>query len=434
MIVRLVAAALALAGFALTLRVFWPGLQTFDAGYVYDSIKAERFGDWQSPMMAIVWSLVDPVAPGAASMLLLTASLYWGAFGLLGWAFAKRSRTAALLLPLLALTPPAFVFVGVIWRDMLFAVIWLFGAALVFAAAEREKPLRVAAQAIALGLLGLGVLLRPNAIFAAPLLAVYVLWPARFSWRRAALLLVPMAAAFALLIQLVYYGILDAKRQHPLHSLLVFDLGGITHFTKDNQFPVAWTGEQRLLLAESCYKPELWDVYWYLEPCRFVMERLEADRLFGAPALAEAWRRAVTAHPLAYLQHRATFFWTFLAGANPALPLDDIAAQTRAAWMQDAFFRTLVNLHDALQPTLLFRVGFWLAALLAVCGWAWPLRETPPGAFALALGTCALVYLLTFFAVGVAVDFRYAYWPVLAAVAAAAAIPGGRRPVTGCTA
>ena len=33
-------------------------------------------------------------------------------------------------------------------------------------------------------------------------------------------------------------SILDVKRENPLHSVLVFDLGGITHFTGENQFPV----------------------------------------------------------------------------------------------------------------------------------------------------------------------------------------------------
>jgi hypothetical protein len=43
---------------------------------------------------------------------------------------------------------------------------------------------------------------------------------------------------------------------------------------------------------------------------------------------------------------------------------------------------------------------------------------------------CAIVYVLTFFVVGVASDFRYAYWCVLATLTGgvAAALPR-RRPV-----
>ena len=47
----------------------------------------------------------------------------------------------------------------------------------------------------------------------------------------------PVGVALFALVQVVYYGALGATRQHPLHSIMVFDLGGITHFTKQNQFP-----------------------------------------------------------------------------------------------------------------------------------------------------------------------------------------------------
>ncbi|MGA7525777.1 MAG: hypothetical protein WBW11_00895, partial [Pseudolabrys sp.] len=68
-------------GFALTLLVFWPGYSTVDARYVYADAQAWRFGDWQSPMMAVLWRVVDPIAPGSSSMFLLTATLYWLGFG-----------------------------------------------------------------------------------------------------------------------------------------------------------------------------------------------------------------------------------------------------------------------------------------------------------------------------------------------------------------
>jgi hypothetical protein len=65
----------AAGGLALTLLVFYPGYSTVDARYVYADSQAWRFGDWQSPMMAVLWRLVDPIAPGSSSMFLLTPSL-----------------------------------------------------------------------------------------------------------------------------------------------------------------------------------------------------------------------------------------------------------------------------------------------------------------------------------------------------------------------
>jgi hypothetical protein len=411
------------AGCALTWLVFYPGYATVDARYVYADAQvwksgAGQIGDWQSPVMAVLWSLIDPIAPGSASMFLLTLALYWLAFGVLAFIALKRSRALALATLFLALLPPAFFFVGMIWRDILFGVIWLVAAVIVFAVAERTARLRRPIQALALLLVAIGVLLRPNAIFAAPFLAAYVVWPTRFDLKRMAIVFVPAVILSYALVPLVYYGLLDAKRQNPLHSILVFDLGGITRFSGENQFPVAWSADQTRLLASTCYSPERWDTYWHMPPCPFVMQRLERpdDVIFGTARLTAAWWHAVAAHPIAYLEHRATFMWQLLARSNLVLPVWDWLDPS-SAYGHGRYFTPLVAVHDALQPTFLFRPGIWLVFAIAVCGFAWRTRTTPAGAFAIGVTASAIAYVITFFFVGVAADFRYAYWCVLATLA-----------------
>ena len=168
------------AGWALTVLVFYPGYVTVDAGYVYREATAWQFGDWQSPAMGVLWRLIDPVAPGGLSMFLLTVTLYWFGFGTLALIAARRSPLIGLATPLIALTPPAFILLALIWRDILFAVVWLAAAVLVFAGADRPARARWPFQAVALVAIAFGVLLRPNAIFAAPFLAAYAIWPLRF--------------------------------------------------------------------------------------------------------------------------------------------------------------------------------------------------------------------------------------------------------------
>ena len=411
------------AGFALTVLVFYPGYITLDARYVYAAAQAWQFGDWQSPAMAVIWRMIDPIAPGALSMLLLTASLYWLGFGMLALVAARRALWLGLVAVLLAFTPPAFVFVGMVWRDVMFGVTWLAAAALTFAVADRSARARVPIQALALLLIALGVLIRPNAIAAAPFLAAYVVGPMRFDVKRMAIIFLPALVLFYALVPLVYYGILGAERQNPLHSILVFDLGGITHFSGENQFPVSWSADQTELLTSTCYDPVRWDTYWHYEPCPFVMQRLErpGDTIFGTPRLTAAWRHAVAVHPLAYLGHRATFMGQFLARSNLVLPVWDWL-DPGAAYGWRPYFRPLVALHDALQPTVLFRPGLWLVLAVAVGVLAWRVRSTPAGAFALGVTTSAVVYVMTFFVVGVAADFRYAYWCVLATLAGAVAV------------
>src|SRR5438876_10774257 len=108
------------AGFALTVLVFYPGYSTADARYVYADAITWRFGDWQSPAMAVLWRLTDPIAPGSASMFLLTASLYWLAFGILAFLPGRRSACLAPATPFVWLVPPASSFLGMGSRVVLF--------------------------------------------------------------------------------------------------------------------------------------------------------------------------------------------------------------------------------------------------------------------------------------------------------------------------
>ena len=410
------------AGFALTVLVFQPGYPTLDARYVYGDAKSWTFADWQSPVMALLWWAIDPLARGAWSMFLLIASLYWLGFGLLAITVARQSRWLGLATPFLAFAPPAFFFVGIIWRDILFGVVWLVAAVLSFSVAERNSRARIPVQIVALLMVGLGVLLRPNAIFAGAVLGLYALWPMRLDLRRMLIWFVPAVIVCYAIVPTVYYGLIGAKRTNPLHSVMVFDLGGITHFTGENQFPVTWSDAETALLKDRCYDGKLWDVYWYKEPCQFVMKRLERpdDIIFGTSRLSNAWRNAIVAHPLAYLQHRATFMWNFLARPNLVLPYLDWEGP-QATYGSNRFFRPLLELHQRIERTIMFRPGLWLAMALAIALVSWPARATPAGAFAIAVTVSAAIYVMTFFAVGVASDFRYAYWCVLAVLAGAVA-------------
>jgi hypothetical protein len=112
--------------------------------------------------------------------------------------------------------------------------------------------------------------------------------------------------------------------------------------------------------------------------------------------------------------------WQFLARSNLVLPVWDWAAPD-SSYGHNPYFRPLLKLHNALEQTLLFRPGLWLLACMAIGALAFPFRETPSGAFAVGITSCGAVYVMSFFVVGVAADFRYAYWCVLATLAAAPA-------------
>src|SRR5215471_10683557 len=202
---KLLIVALAATGLSLTVLLLYPGYMTNDATFVYSYIKQWQFGDWQSPLMSMLWWVIDPIAPGPGSMFLLTASLYWIGFALVALAAARRSAAIGIATPFLGLVPPAFMMLGMIWRDILFGTCWLVAAAIVYLAADADRRVRWIVSTFALALLGFGILLRPTAIIAAALLATYLAWPAAYAWKRAAILFIPGVVLGYALIHLVYY-------------------------------------------------------------------------------------------------------------------------------------------------------------------------------------------------------------------------------------
>jgi peptidoglycan/LPS O-acetylase OafA/YrhL len=122
--------------------------------------------------------------------------------------------------------------------------------------------------------------------------------------------------------------------------------------------------------------------------------------------------------------------WTFLTGANLTMWTLDLDDTSKIAFADNPRLMALKTLHDTLKPTLLFRAGPWLLLDMVVCLLAWRRRNTPAGSLALGVCGSAVVYMMTFSAVGVAPDFRYALWAVLAALAGLIAIAQRRDEVT----
>jgi hypothetical protein len=291
----------AAGGLALTLLVFYPGYSTVDARYVYADAQAWRFGDWQSPMMAVLWRLVDPIAPGSSSMFLLTATLYWLGFGLLALVAVRRAAWLGLVTPLLAFAPPAFFFVGMVWRDVLFGVVWLVAPVLALAGAERAARLRLPIQALALLLVALGVLLRPNAIFAARFRRLYRL--AHASMSSMAIVFLPAVVLLCACPARYYISRRSAAKSATLDS--GFRSRGITHF-REKISSVTWMHQTALshqlrpragiLLAVPPFSHATAGT-----PRRCVPARPPRCSLVGA----------LSAHPSPISATRATFMWQF---------------------------------------------------------------------------------------------------------------------------
>ena len=117
----------------------------------------------------------------------------------------------------------------------------------------------------------------------------------------------------------------------------------------------------------------------------------------------------------------------FLSRDVLLIPVLDLNEPSRRMHVTNPLFTAMVAVQNVLQPIWLLSLGFWLAVAILVCALAWPLRATPAGAFAFGATGSGVVYLLSFLPFGVASDFRYGYWCVLASLVGAVAVAAGRR-------
>jgi hypothetical protein len=419
--VEILAAAMIMAGgFALSVWLFYPGLATHDALAVYDQAHAGRFGDWQPPLMGVIWVVLEHVfGYGPQALFLPVAALYWVGWFLAFLALRATGAKRARLVLILPFLPPVFALLGILWRDIIFAVLWLNAVALAALGADRERGWRLLATGLALACVLAGYWLRPNALFAAVPILAYVLWPRTWRWGRLALLAVPVVPVLALSTSFINYRLLGAQTDNPTHSIFVFDLAGISHFADRNVFPVEdWTPAQVETLKATCYNPSYWDAMWWPQ-CTFAMERINRDdppgsKLFGSPHLRDAWVSAILEHPLAYARHRLAFFNALMTGRNMVMFDQDNSGQWRFFFFKRSPYvlleTAMLRLHDV---TPLFRGATWLLLSIAVGIAGLRMANGRAKAAILNLASSGILYALTYSVFGVAAEYRYVYWTAL---------------------
>jgi hypothetical protein len=409
---RLFEVAACLAGFGFCFVAYYPGLLSPDSGAMLAQARDFSFFDWYSTMMPLLWAAVYRVIPGSQGMLALLLGFYWGAIFLLTRAAAQIDSFAAPIVVITGFLPFTINFAGTLWSDVLLATSWLLCAALAFSADVRGQSPSVIRQVVIWTLFLIGALARPNALFAAVPLGLY-LWPSHKPLRPASR--VPIAlllpAALWLASWTMTYAILNARKTYPIQSIVTFDLGGISHFTAKNYFPSQWTVEESAKIVSSCYTSQTWSIY-SSDRCSFVWKRLKDEGFWGSSELWHAWFDAVTSQPFAYLRHRFAHFWHFMTTVEYVFHAGT-PEEARRRIEQNSGFKW-VNAYVWRSHRLwMFRPIFWFAV---ACGCLVAARRCGPAARKLvtALSLSSLIYLATYFFVGIASDFRYAYWAVLA--------------------
>jgi hypothetical protein len=358
-------------------------------------------------------------------MLLFHNSLFWGSVASLTWMAIPNPWLATALVLLIGWLPPVYALLGTIWKDVSLGVTLLAAFSSLLLAQRRGSRVALCAAGPAL-LYALAV--RHNAAPAILPFAVWTAWLAcRLFLRRANPALIgTLASGLGLWVALIAInswvsGVLTEHRStYPVQWILLHDLTAISVRVGNNELPGYVQQEHPLSANElkRLYNP---DTIAFLFCCNSSGRRLDLVRDAEHLALLERrWFESVQEHPSAYIRHRwqvasGLFGWTRASVCYPyhtGVEPNSLGVGFRGNRLNSAVMQGL----DAVKDSILFRGGFYfvlsiLASLGALVVW----RRAPRPEF-FVLASSALLYLLPYFVIATACDFRLVWWSALAMI------------------
>lgn len=416
--------AIAALGATLVFIAYWPGIMIDDARWQYQQVVDNAYEDWHPPLMAWIWRHLTVIANGPAPMLALQVLLYWAGFALIATSAVKRGHKGlALALALFGFLPATFALSGSVTKDALMDGILLASSGMILWRPLVQAPAaRVGLSLGAIALLLVAAALRFNAFFACLPLALVAL-PRRFTRTKPRLLLsIILAAAAFVMTGPAISALLQAEKTDVELSLIIFDLGGITEHSGASQFPDLHVKDP-VAVNHRCYDPYGWDSYsdWATRPCPLGFDPLQALIDNGDFDAKTWWVRSISAHPIAYLQHRLTHFnlssW-FLVPSGP-----DFTAWSQSVpnpWGfrvgENGLLIFITKVADGAAMTPIGWPIFWISIALAALT-AGLMARTIREPIAIAASAC--LYGAGYLVVGVATGIRYYLWTFDGAAVAA---------------
>ncbi|WP_312228695.1 hypothetical protein [Pseudescherichia sp.] len=405
---------LAALGLIITLRAFFPGLVSSDALDQYQQATSFIFNDWHPPIMGFIWAITNDWIPGPFGMLLLECFLYWGALLLLSLSIPQAHRKLSIAVLIVGFMPFTVGTLGHIWKDVLHGVTWLCAVGLIAVADARKEGKQKKLLLLAGFLLLIGSMTRFNAVFGLLPLVWLLFNKSKIAVAKKWAVIFFIFPAFTVLSTTAFnYGFLNSAKSHVYQSLIVFDIGGISHFTEKDYFKEDWKSDEKSEFLSTCYHASAWDGYAW-GPCGFVLQKLHTSGSWTDGSLMKKWLSAIYEEPGAYLQHRFGNYMRLLWHPNSVLE-DQTANNTLGfKYEKTGLFRVLQTTTNLLKHTPFFKPGFWLIASLLFTLYGLYARKSFSRDIFLALNMSSFLYLLAYLVVGVASDFRYAYWSILA--------------------
>jgi hypothetical protein len=266
-------------------------------------------------------------------------------------------------------------------------------------------------------------MLRFNAFTAClPLLVALLPESWRNGWSRLALSSL-VGTAVLMAAMPIANRLIGAKPSGVELSLVIFDLGGITQFSRASAFPAQLHVDNPVKTNARCYDPEKWDSYsyWVDVECPLGFSAWQANAAPHGVKPYPFWLGQIAAHPFAYAEHRLLHF----ALNTRLLPLADSVERPVQVegppndWgfhvTDNRALRAIDGLAVLSAHTPFGWPILWIALALGavIAGWGLPIAR-----LSLPIALSSLLYGSGYLVFSVASELRYHLWTELAALIA----------------
>ena len=423
-----------------------PGHMSYDSLVQLDEGFSRKYISWNPPSFSLFLGATYALF-GTTSVALLVsqALLLVAVYNLVATPSAPVALRLSAFVSVLAV-PIVLIYAGILWKDAFFAHLALAGFAVLNRDIVERRHVLVSAA-----LLGAAATIRQQGIVLVVPLIGYALWlagtgagsRALLRWKLAGVAMAGFLAGYSLIVAVVRGTAVDlpAKPYETGVRLLQFyDIVGMLY--RDPGAPLdefsSWPGFDRARLlgfVRRGYSPQRID---YLETIDVSIAGEFRFDQEGDRVISNQWRALVVASPLAYLAHRADVFSWMLGARDPykCSPFIDLVAPDPPG-VAERFglkpgFHAIAHRVTRQMAIGVFRPYLFLAfGALAVLALFVSRRAGSrkgdrgksghmSGAVIPTVYAAGLIYALVHFYVGIACDFRYLYFPVLASIVAVA--------------
>lgn len=422
---------LAIGGFLLCMYAFWPGLMSIDSAAQYIQALHGTYSDQHPPLMAWIWGWTDRIVKGPGGMLVLHHSMLWIGLFTIAEAARRCGTRHSWAVITVGFLPTTLSIAGVIWKDVGMAFALVCATGLIALAAQSGKRSRRSLCALALVPLAYASMIRANAAVAVlPIAWLWVGTALRVRHCLRSVLASAIVVASLLGAQhVVERYAFETKRDRLSQLIMLFDLAGIQCDGGRSTIPVPYRSAA-FDAATLCewYDSNQVDKLFFLAGSPLRMSSDES----AYEELRNEWFDAIGEDPVRYLRHHNRAYASLL-GIRRASDNDRLVRQPGMqhnpwgiVFSPNALSRAIDATTDAVASAGLFSGALWLAVSVFLL----VRRRVRAGVTRIEVGLAAssLLYLLHYYFLSLAPNWRFIYWSVLsAAVASTLALLGSLR-------